>query len=52
MSVFLDLEGVMNSILSLVLIVTENRETLICKFCDKLVQFDSEDDTLAARLKV
>lgn len=48
-----EMESVMNSILSLVLIVTEQRDQLIRKCCDKLsATMSSDDPTAPARLRM
>ncbi|PFX32053.1 eukaryotic translation initiation factor 3 subunit M-like [Stylophora pistillata] len=47
-----ELEGVMNSLLSLILIVTEKRDDLIRKFCDKVAEVTSEEDTSLTRLRI
>lgn len=47
-----ELEGVMNSLLSLILVVTENRDDLIRKFCNKIVEANSEEDTSMSRLRI
>ena len=49
---FEELEGVMNSMLSLILVVTENRDDLIRKFCNKVVETNSEEDTSLSRLRM
>ena len=49
---FVELEGVMNSLLSLILVVTENRNELIKKFCEKVADASSEEDTSLSRLRV
>ncbi|KAK3699157.1 hypothetical protein QZH41_011878 [Actinostola sp. cb2023] len=46
------MESVMNSILSLILIVTERRDELIKKCCDKLSSLSEDDSTAAARLRI
>lgn len=47
-----ELEGVMNSLLSLILVVTEKRDDLIRKFCNKVVEANSEEDTSLSRLRI
>ncbi|CAH3106685.1 unnamed protein product [Pocillopora meandrina] len=47
-----ELEGVMNSLLSLILIVTEKRDDLIRKFCDKVAEVRSDEDTSLTRLRI
>lgn len=47
-----ELEGVMNSLLSLILVVTEKRDDLIKKFCDKVAEVNSEEDTALSRLRI
>ncbi|XP_031569542.1 eukaryotic translation initiation factor 3 subunit M-like [Actinia tenebrosa] len=48
-----EMESVMNSILYLVLIVTEQRDELIKKCCDKLsTMLSSDDPTASARLRI
>ena len=42
----------MNSLLSLILVVTENRDDLIRKFCNKIVEANSEEDTSMSRLRM
>ena len=49
---FKELEGVMNSLLSLILVVTEKRDDLIKKFCDKVAEVNSEEDTALSRLRM
>lgn len=42
----------MNSLLSLILVVTEKRDDLIRKFCNKIVEANSEEDTSMSRLRM
>lgn len=47
-----ELEGVMNSLLSLILVVSENRDDLIRKFCLKVAEANSEEPTSLSRLRM
>ncbi|KAJ7390489.1 Eukaryotic translation initiation factor 3 subunit M [Desmophyllum pertusum] len=47
-----EFEGVMNSLLSLILVVTEKRDELIKKFCDKVAEMSSEEDTSSSKLRI
>ena len=49
---FKELEGVMNSLLSLILVVTEKRDDLIKKFCNKVAEANSDEDTSLSRLRM
>ncbi|XP_067043916.1 eukaryotic translation initiation factor 3 subunit M-like [Acropora muricata] len=48
----IELEGVMNSLLSLILVVSENRDDLIRKFCLKVAEANSEEPTSLSRLRI
>lgn len=47
-----ELEGVMNSLLSLILVVTENRDDLIRKFCHNVAEANTEEATSLSRLRI
>lgn len=47
-----ELEGVMNSLLSLIVVVREKKKELIKKFCNKVAEANSEEDTSLSRLRI
>ena len=49
---FLDFEGTMNSFLSLILMVTDKRDDLIRKFCNKIADGRAEESISQATLRV